>query len=417
MIAPRTWLTLTLGALAGAGASVAGLALFRSGAGTCGACCEDAADAGLCAGPAFDDGGAAAALRERAAEPTGGTLYRVGNGHESKERCLVDLPRSTDRVVSLPIDGGQQARVLSKDLLRRILFRDLDVFLASWRPVAPPVPETVGGRALLRSTWAGPDDDRWARRDVWVDAATRAFVRLVDRTREGHTIHDVEVLSRAPEPFDPVRTLFQVSWAPVREPRLNPRTVARFEDFVRQVGLALYVPARLPARMRRVDYAYEDRPVSRGGSGTELPVGWVSFGDGVSSLSFVSAEPNDLDRITELSKSGAGVGRDMACPSLPADAPDDLVGGDGQIRVRRRTNGCLTVLRRDGLPGGVSVMLVCQGGMPDEVPLELIRTLVRLQSLGRDRPAPTGDASSGAPEGIGSPDARPVGGDATATHR
>jgi hypothetical protein len=99
-------------------------------------------------------------------------------------------------------------------------------------------------------------------------------------------------------------------------------------------------------------------------------------------MSFVSAEPDDLDRITELSKRPGGVGRDMACPSLPADAPEDLLGGDGQIRVRRRTNGCLTVLRRDGLPGGVSVLLVCQGGMPADVPLELIRTLVRLQTLG-----------------------------------
>ena len=390
MIAPRTWLTLALGAIAGAGVSAAGLAIFRPGAEPC---------------QAFDDGGASAALRERAAMPTGGTLYRVGNGHETKERCLVDLPDASDRVVSLPIDGGHQARVLSKDLLRRILFRDLEVFLSSWRPVAAPVPETVEGRALLRSTWAGPDDDGWARRDVWIDAATRAFVRLVDRTREGHTIHDVEVLSRPPVAFDPMQTLLHVSWTPVREPRLNPRNVGRFDDFVRQVGLALYAPARLPARMRRVDYAYEDRPVSRAGAGTELPVGWISFGDGVSSMSFVSAEPGDLDRITELSKRPGGVGRDMACPSLPADAPEDLLGGDGQIRVRRRTNGCLTVLRRDGLPGGVSVLLVCQGGMPADVPLELIRTLVRLQTLGRDRDATSADA---APEPVGSPDATPI---------
>ncbi len=387
MIAPRTWLTLALGAIAGAGVTVAALSLIslRRGPRACEA--------------SFDDGGATAALRARAEAPTGGALYRVSDGHQSKERYLVDLPKDGQRVVSLPIDGGRQARVLAKEQVRRILFRDLGVFFSSWRPVEPPALETVGGRVLVRSTWGGPDDDGWALREVWVDRATNAFVRMRDRTRDGHTIHEVEVLSRSLRPFDPVRTIFEASYVAVPEPRLNPSNAPRFDDFVRQVGLALYVPSRLPARLQRVDYAFEDRIRGRMPSGArkDLPVAWVTYSDGVSLLNFVCAEPGDLDLLTEISRSAEGVGRDMACPSLPADAPEDLIGGDGQIRVRRRTNGCLTVLRRDGLPGGVSVVLVCQGGMPVEVPLELIRSLVRVQVLDR-----------AIPETVGSPDATPI---------
>jgi len=380
----RTWLTLALGAIAGAGVTVAALAL-RPGPKPCEA--------------SFDDGGAGAALRARAAAPTGGALYRVGDGHQSKERCLVDMPRGGGRVVSLPLDGGRQARVLAKDHVRRILFRDLDVFLATWRPVEAPVVEKVGGRELVRSTWGGPEDDGWALREVWVDRATNAFVRMRDRTRDGHTIHEVELLARAPRTFDPVRTLFGASYVAVPEPRLNPGNVPRFDEFVRRVGLALYLPSRIPARLQRVDYAYEDRVAGRTRSGAEkgLPVACVTYGDGVSLLNFVCADPSDLDLLTELSRSAQGAGRDMTCPSLPADTPEDILGVDGQIRVRRRTNGCLTVLRRDGLPGGVSVVLVCQGGMPAEVPLELIRGLVRVQV--RDRPLP---------EAVGSPDATPI---------
>ncbi len=395
MIPPRTWLTLAFGAVAGAGVSLAALSL-RRGPAPCEAC--------------FDDGGAAEALRLRAAAPTGGASYRVGDGHQSKERCLVDLPSDGERVVSFPIDGATQARLLPKEQVRRILFRDLDLFLASWKPVAPPVVETVGGRTLVRSTWGGPDDDGWARREVWVDAATKAFVRLLDRTRDGHPFHEVEVLPQGPRPFDPLRALFEVSLLSIPEPRLNARNVGRFEDFVQQVRLALYVPSRLPARMRRVDYAYEDRPLVRPRPGVraEMPVVWVSYGDGVSLMNVVCAEPGDLDRLTEVSRGAApkGMGslaRDMACASLPADTPEDLIGGDGQIRVRRRTNGCLTVLRRDGLPGGVSVVLVCQGGMPADVPLETIRTLVRLQTRDRAPADPTADEGS-----LGSPDARPL---------
>jgi len=387
VIAPRTWLTLALGALAGGGVTVGVLSVvsLRRGPKACEA--------------SYDDGGATAALRAQAAAPTGGTLYRVGDGHGSKERCLVDLPTSGDRVVSLPIDGGRQARVLPKDQVRRILFRDLGAFFTSWRPVEPPALETVGGRVLVRSTWGGPDDYGWALREVWVDRATNAFVRMRDRTRDGHTIHEVEVLPRSPRPFDPVRTFFEASFVAIPEPRLNPGNAPRFDEFARKVGLAVYVPSRLPARLQLVDYAFEDRLRGRMPSGArkDLPVAWVTYGDGVSLLNFVCAEPGDLDVLTEISRGAQGAGRDMACPSLPADAPEDLIGGDGQIRVRRRTNGCLTVLRRDGLPGGVSVVLVCQGGMPAEVPLELMRSLVRVQVRERAVPA-----------SVGSPDARPI---------
>jgi hypothetical protein len=162
--------------------------------------------------------------------------------------------------------------------------------------------------------------------------------------------------------------------------------VRGFEEFVSRVPFAVYEPSALPPGFVRVQYGFDDRPPRGDASQERLPIAWVSYSDGMLRMNLFLAPPEQMRRLEDVARrQDAGPGP-STCPTTALDAPEDLIEGAGAITIRRRSDGCRTVLRRDDLDG-VAVALVGFPGLPAEVYVRTIRGLVRV------RPAPSAGAA------------------------
>jgi hypothetical protein len=366
-------LALVLGALAGAGLGWGALAMSPG------------------ASPREEGPEAGTTLREAALAGFAEGEWRIEEPMRSRVRTLWRDPADADVVqIHLPERPSAPLAARQADVVR-FLLGDVDQFLRSYRVARPAGwAETPFGRARVFE-WEKDGCDGCAVRQVWFDAATGRLVRLEERTRDGAVFRSLSWQGAArPARLSPM--------APERErtpPKISERDVRGFDEFVRQVPFAVYEPAALPPGFVRVQYGYDDRPPRGDPSRERMPIAWISYGDGMLRMNLFLAPPDQMRRLEDVSRrQDAGPGP-STCPTTPADAPEDLIAEVGSITVRRKSDGCRTVLRRDDLDG-VVVALVGYPGLPADVYVRTIRGLVRVSPTGggsgREEPLhPVGD--------------------------
>jgi hypothetical protein len=352
-------LALVLGVLAGAGLGWGALAMLPP--------------------PEKADGSAEAGttLREAALAGFAEGEWRIEEPMRTRVRTFWRDPADGDVVqIHLPERPSMPLAARQADVVR-FLLGDVDQFLRSYRIAHAPVwADTPLGRARVYE-WRKDGCDGCAVRQAWFDAATGRLVRLEERTRDGTVFRTLAWQGAA-------RPVHLTPMAPERErtpPKVSERDVAGFEEFVSRVPFPLYEPSSLPPGFVRVQYGYDDRPPRGDPSEERLPIAWIAYGDGMLRMNLFLAPPDQMRRLEALSRrQDAGPGP-STCPSTPADTPEDLIEGAGAITVRRKSDGCRTVLRRDDLDG-VVVALVGYPGLPADVYVRTIRGLVRVSPEG-----------------------------------
>lgn len=352
----RPKLTLLLGVLAGAGLGAGTLAMWPQA-------------------PAAEDGAAAgAALRDAMLTGFAKGDWRIEEPMRTRVRSLHPDPGDAD-VVQILFPEAPAARLATRqaDLVRFIL-GDVDQFLRSYslsRPVAWA--DTPLGRARVFE-WRKDGFEAAAFRKVWFDEASGRVVRVEERAADGFVFRSLSWLGVG-------RPVELTPMAPEREripPKVCERDVSCFEEFVHRVPFPVYEPSALPPGFVRVQYGFDDRPPRGDRSKEGMPIAWISYGDGMLRMNLFLAPPAQMERLADLARStDAGPGP-SACPTTPADTPEDLLEEAGSILVRRRSDGCRTVLRRDDLEG-VVVALVGFPGLPADVYVRTIRSLVRVK--------------------------------------
>jgi hypothetical protein len=278
-----------------------------------------------------------------------------------------------------------------EDELTRHLLGNVDAFLRAYRASGAPAFEDSPVGRMASVEWRKAGLDGCAVRRLWVEVETGRVARIEDRTAAGEVFRSVAWLGRdeherAPRPLPAPRER--------PSPRLDRRAVPDFLEFVRRVPMPVYEPATLPPGFERDDYAFDDRPPPSDRAGGAMPIAWVSYTDGLVRMNLFLSPPDQMRRLEALARrADAGPGP-SACPSTPADAPEELLELSEAVVVRRTADGCRTVLRRDDLDG-VVVALVGYPGLPADAWVRTIQSLVRVSA----RPRP------------GEEPLRPVGGD------
>jgi hypothetical protein len=351
----RAKLTLLLGVLAGGGLGAGTLAMWPQA-------------------PAAQDGPAAgAALREAMLTGFAEGDWRIEEPMRTRTRSLHPDPADAD-VVQILFPEAPAARLAARQAdLVRFLLGDVDQFLRAYSLVRPVAwADTPLGRARVYE-WRKDGFDAAAFRKVWFDAASGRVVRVEERTSDGFVFRSLS-WQGAGRPVD------LTPMEPEREripPKVCERDVSCFEEFVRRVPFPVYEPASLPPGFVRVQYGFDDRPPRGDRSQERLPIAWISYGDGMLRMNLFLAPPAQMQRLADLARrTDAGPGP-SACPTTPADAPEDLLEEAGSVMVRRTSDGCRTVLRRDDLDG-VVVALVGFPGLPADVYVRTIRGVVRV---------------------------------------
>lgn len=227
------------------------------------------------------------------------------------------------------------------------------------------------------------------RRVVTVDLERRRVVGIVDQSRDGYLLREIEHLSSGTGEWDPS------SFDPDDQNHCKKKACGRpcdpISNQVKKVRtnseFPLLLPEFVPDGFKLIRAFYHEGAVSKvnadaDAQGVPVRVIILLYSDGMALISVAVAPRADMDLFEmNLSNMGPGAAIDGGCPEAALPKNEHQVNAEGGRVIRVRSGECRTVFRRDGVRTGnreerLSVTLLGRNELPAGVYVRMIASVV-----------------------------------------